>query len=396
MVMDVGALRRHHLSLILEHLLAHGPRSRVGLATGTGLTKASVSNLVSDLLERGLVQELDAEPGGRVGRPARDVMVVGSSVAGLGLEIDVDHVAAAIVDLHGHEPVRYRTARDNRTATAGQALAALRPLAARALRDAATSGIRCVGATLALPGLVDPAGGQLYIAPNLPRFQLPAGVAEARLQLPGGIPLRTDNEADLGALAELHFGAGREHASYVYVSAGIGIGAGIVVDGRLVRGAHGFAGELGHIVVDPNGRRCGCGARGCLETVIGTRAASSASADALADALRSVVHVLDPEAVVLGGRFAGWGAGFAESVEARLRERTLGSAWHPCRVRPSRFGSDAALVGAAAAALSRVLDDPTIVPRSGQAQQRRPSQEPTVPARRRSRLRASPGTGAPA
>jgi predicted NBD/HSP70 family sugar kinase len=148
--------------------------------------------------------------------------------------------------------------------------------------------------------------------------------------------------------------------------------------------------------LDPNGRHCGCGARGCLETSAGAGAARNAAADALADALRSVVHVLDPEAIVLGGRFAGWGDLFAKAVEQRLRARTLGATWHPCRVVPSRFGGDAALVGAAAAALSRVLDDPTVVPRADAVGRRPADQGRNERARRRSRTPVSPGRGAPA
>src|SRR5690349_7116776 len=112
--MDLGALRRHHLSLVFEHLLEQGPASRASVALATGLAKASVSSLVAELLDRGLVRELDVRMNGRRGRPATDVVVESGSVGGLGLEINVDYVAASVVDLAGDTRVAERRECDNR------------------------------------------------------------------------------------------------------------------------------------------------------------------------------------------------------------------------------------------------------------------------------------------
>jgi predicted NBD/HSP70 family sugar kinase len=118
------------------------------------------------------------------------------------------------------------------------------------------------------------------------------------------------------------------------------------------------------VVVEPSGTRCACGARGCLETVVGSRRRASASrrADALAAALHNVVHLLDPQAVVLGGGLAGDDGDLAEAVGQRLNATTLGGRWRPCPVRGSTVGPDAALVGAATVALDGVVADPTTVP----------------------------------
>jgi predicted NBD/HSP70 family sugar kinase len=138
------------------------------------------------------------------------------------------------------------------------------------------------------------------------------------------------------------------------------VGAGIVVDGHLMRGVHGFGGEIGHLVVEPEGQRCACGARGCLETIVGAErpASTAARARALSRALTGVVHLLDPAAVVLGGTFSG-DAALAALVAEHLHTGTLAGRWRPCAVRPSSLGVDAALLGAARRALDGVLADPT-------------------------------------
>lgn len=362
--MDITDVRRHHLSIVLDRLVRNGPRSRAALAQETGLTKATVSLLVAELLNRDLVEELDTPRDGRVGRPGTDVAAAGFRVGGLGLEIDVDRVAALIVDLTGEVRVRRVHCGDNRKVLSGRVVDRLRSLVRQVLADADAAGIQCVGGTLALPGLVDPVSGRLFVAPNLHWFDADVASAMERLELPPSLPMTVDNEANLAALAELRLGAGRGLSSFVYVSGGIGIGAGIVLDGRLARGAHGFAGELGHVIVDPAGRPCVCGARGCLETIAGadTDASRDEMAEALAVALRSVVHIIDPEAILLGGSFSSLGDDFAATVRDRMHGITVGARWSRCDVRLAALGADATLVGAATVALDGVLADPTIVP----------------------------------
>jgi len=350
--------------VILGILVGNGARSRAAIAQETGLTKGTVSTLVADLLDRDLVEELKTPKGGRVGRPATDVAATGHRVGGLGIEIDVDHVAAAVVDLTGEVRAHARHHADNRRTRSRRVIDRVRKVTREVVAEAEQQGMHCVGGTLGVPGLVDPASGTLFVAPNLHWFDADLASMAGQLGLPEALPLSFDNEANLGALAEVRMGAGQGLSSFVYVSGGIGIGAGIVLDGRLVRGGHGFAGELGHVVVDPGGRLCTCGAHGCLETIAGLRSDASheAIADALASALRSVVHLVDPEAILLGRTFAERGEDFAASVRERLVVITLGGRWSPCDVRPSLLGAEAALIGAATAALDAVLADPTLVP----------------------------------
>lgn len=361
--MDVSDVRRHHLSVVLDHLVRNGPRSRATLAQETGLTKATVSALVADLLDRDLVIELDTPRAGRVGRPATDVAAAGHRLGGLGLEIDVDRVAAAVIDLTGAVRTRQVLVGDNRSVGSDRVIERLRSVTREVLAEADIAGVGCIGATLALPGLVDPSTGTLFVAPNLHWFDADVAAATTRLELPPSLSVTVDNEANLAALAELRVGAGQGLSSFVYVSGGIGIGAGIVLDGRLARGAHGFAGEIGHVVIDPTGPRCACGGRGCLETIAGADGDGSPDqiAEALAAALRSVVHLIDPQAILLGGTFAARGDDFAAAVRDRLQASTLGARWSPCDVRPAALGVDATLIGAATVALDAVIADPTVV-----------------------------------
>ena len=358
---SLSDLRRHHLAVVLGRLLRDGPRSRADLARGTGLTKATVSTLVADLLARGLVAEV-AEQSGAVGRPATLVAATGTSVVTLGMQIEVDHVSACALDLTGRVLSSERRTQDNRACDPEVVLRRLAAVVATVLGAVAARGAQVVGACLAVPGLVEQVSGEIVVAPNLAWCQLELGGLAEVLGLPAGVGVVVDNEANLGALAELERWAADAPASFVYVSGGVGVGAGIVVGGQLLRGVHGFGGEIGHMVVDPRGRACACGARGCLETVVGAEQSASVArrARALARALTGVVHLLDPAAVVLGGTFAGDEV-LAALVAEQLHAATLAGRSRPCTVRPSSLGGDAALIGAARRGLEGVLADPTTI-----------------------------------
>jgi predicted NBD/HSP70 family sugar kinase len=357
--MDLGAVRRHHLSLVLESLLHEGPGSRSDLAKRIGLTKATMSALVADLLNRGRAKELDLVAEGRVGRPAAAIAPAGWSVGALGLEIGTDGVSACVVDLAGDVRIRRSRGGDNRRSRPGKVLDRVRTVARLALEEAAAAGVHCAGAGLAVPGLVDPATRALFVAPNLHWLDVDLTALDDDL----GFEVRVDNEANLGALAELRHGAARGLQSFVFVSAGVGVGGAVVLDGSVVRGVHGFAGELGHVAVDPAGPTCACGTRGCLEAVIGADASAGHEllAGALATALRSVVHLVDPQAIVLGSALAEHDR-LPEVLGEQLRTNTLGGRWRPCEVRRSTLGPDAAAIGAATTVLDTVLADPTLVP----------------------------------
>jgi len=382
------SVRRHNLGVVLRHVAEHGPRSRAAIAHETGLNKTTVSSLVGELIDFGLVEETAVELRGTVGRPAQPVALGGSRVIGLGLEVGVDFLAVLTADLAGGRRVAALVTEDNRGRPVADVMARLAGLAREALRRAAEDGRRCAGAVVALPGLVDSPSGQLLVAPNLgwAGVDVPALLRD-ELDDPG-FPIRAENEANLGALAELWQGAGREFRDFIYISGELGIGAGLIVGGELFRGARGFGGELGHVTVDADGERCACGSRGCLETRValgallrdaGLPAGASVAqlaargteprvASILHEAghwlgvgVASAANLLNPRGVVVGGYFATLAPWLVPGLEAELATRVLAAEWAPPAVVTSALGGEAAVRGAAAAALRRVFADPALV-----------------------------------
>lgn len=394
-----GTMRARNLALVLGEISRRQPVSRARLAGATGFTKTTVSSLVAALKDAGLVREDGPVRDGERGRPATAVSVNADRVAGLGLEINVDYLAACVLDLGRRIRHRHIVGADNRDRDPEAVIGALTRLAEHAIGAAGEQGLAVAGAVVALPGTLDRTGGRIRTAPNLGWRDVPAAelLAAGLPELP--LAAEEDNEANLAALGELWFGDGPELGSYVHVSGEIGIGAGIVVDGRVFRGAHGFAGELGHVVVDPDGPPCACGGHGCLERVAGqeailraagitaTTATSSGSpdgplselvallrtddaralaavrraGDGLGRALASAVNLLDPDTIVLGGIFSPLAAWARPAVEASLTAGGGVARGTPPRVTVSRLGGDAAALGAAASVVERVMNDPDLL-----------------------------------
>ncbi|MGA4876253.1 ROK family protein [Streptomyces lydicamycinicus] len=401
-------IRRRNLARVLRTVAAQGPVSRPAVAARIGLTRAGVAPLVDELLRAGLLVETGRAATGGRGRPGSELAVSDRGPAGIGAEIGVDHLAVCAVDLRGR--VRARVAADaaNRHRAPGPVLRQLSGLLAEVTAEMAAEGLRPAGLTVAVPGLVARDATTVVHAPNLGWRAADLAPGLAGVTAPEGgsfaLPLTVENEANLGALAELRLGGGAGRPApppdFVHVSAEAGIGAAVVVDGHLLRGARGFAGELGHVPVYPEGPPCDCGGRGCLEQYagepavlraggltperaaahpgpgarIGLLARRAADGDAavvralheagtaLGIALAGAVNLLDPQAVVLGGALAGLAPWVLPSLERELTLRTAvtaeaGRAGGP-RVTVSRLGADGPLLGAAHAALQGVLDDP--------------------------------------
>ena len=385
---DQTTVRRANLGVVLRHIATAGPCSRADVAAATGLTRGTVSSLVTELLELELVRETGetAAPKG-VGRPGV-TLEVADVVVGVGLEVNVDYVAVSLEDLTGAVRYEERSYGDNRGSAPGPVLDRLGRAARVALETAAAEGMRPIGITVAVPGLVEEASGTVVFAPNLGWHGIPvAAELEARL----GIPVLVENESNLAALAEHWTGAAVGIDDFVCVFGEVGIGGGVVLDGRLFRGAHGFGGEFGHVSVDPEGRTCTCGSRGCIETIVGQESIARAAGISTAGRTRSltdelvrraeagsedVVHVLgdagrwlgvalastfnrlDLRAVVLGGCFGPLAPWLADEVRRTLEERSLAARSGSFVVVPSAFGDGAAVRGAAALPLRRALEEP--------------------------------------
>ena len=384
-------MRRRNLARVMHTVSAEGPLSRAAVASHIGLTRAAVSTLVDELIRSGLLEELGPERPGRVGRPGSALAVSGRGPAGIGAEIGIDHLAVCAVDLRG--AVRARAVRNgtNRGRAPEPVIGDLTRLVHQVVAEAGQEGLWPAGLAVAVPGLVARDARTVVRAPNLDWHDTDLGAL-----LPDALPLTVDNEANFGGLAELWLGDGTPR-DFLHVSAEIGIGGAVVVDGRLLRGTRGFAGELGHVPVRPDGPECACGGRGCLEQYAGEEAVLRAAGlepgedrvgllaeraaqgdedvrgalrdagTALGIALTGAVNLLDPQTVVLGGALAGLAPWLLPSLERELARRTTGPA---CPVCVSRLGSEGPLLGAAHAVVRAVLDDPAAVAERAQGSAR--------------------------
>ena len=402
-------MRRSNLALVLRHVRDAGPRSRARIAVETGLNRGTVSSLVSELIDRGLVREGVVERGGSVGRPGQTVELDGRGIGGIGVEINVDYVTAVVLDLTDAVVFEHRVALDVQALPPDAVLDAVTELAIRALAACDEQDITAVGMTLAIPALVDTDDGVVAFAPNLHWKNVDA-VGGLRRRLDGPAPgfwgspprrfsaIQVDNDANLAALAEFAMGSRAGTADLVYLTGETGVGGGVMVDGRLLRGAAGFSGEIGHMPLNPGGDLCGCGRRGCWETMVGLAALlrmaaapddpvcdpsldleqrlkmlsdrAGAGDSRVLDALKLVgealglgasilVNVFNPRVLVLGGYFASLGDHLLEPMLAELHARVI--APDACEVALSTLGFTAAARGGAHVALEAVLDDPTLV-----------------------------------
>lgn len=397
---DQGTVRRANLSLVLRSLREGGARSRARLAADLGLNKATVSSLVTELRERGLVREGSAERGS-VGRPGTIVEIDGAGAYGLGAEINVHHVSTRAVDLAGTVVSERRTSVDTRGLQPDDVIDRLVELLHGTLGDLAALGATPVAAVVGVAGLVDRDRGNVSVAANLGWQGVGlAGLLRAKLGDPDYL-LEVDNEANLAAVAEATPGDA-ERRDILVIHGEVGIGGGIVADGRPLSGRRGYAGEFGHMVVDRDGSVCGCGRTGCWETVIGLSHLIDLAADeddvlrspaldlegkveeisrraaardertlvALAEVGRWVgvgaavlTNVLNPGVIVLSGYLGEIGEWIRDEVEAELASGVLAPDAGGTRIELSALGFSAAVHGAAAVAIDHVYDDPTLVPR---------------------------------
>lgn len=383
----------------LRHLIHHGPLSRPELGAALGLSRATTSPVINDLMRRGLVAELAGTPQGQRGRPVALLDLDDERYAVTGLEIGSDRVLAAVYSLRGRQLLRTERAAK---ADAVNPRGLLRHAAAilhEALDALDGEGRELLGVGVSVAGLVDATSGTIKYAPTLGwrDVALQAGVAEA---LGGRAPVLLDNDANFAALAEQRRRrrAGRPEASLVYLTGTYGISAGIITDGTLWRGERGLAGEVGHLIVEAEGRVCVCGRRGCLDTRAGLSAIIDASLraadtprrtaaapvgvaagvdelvslaqsrdqgviDALAEAgtwlgrgAALVCSLLDPRTVVLGGHYARLAPWILDPARESFRGALLMPAPEYEQLEVSGLDAWAPAEGAALAALLAVAD----------------------------------------
>jgi predicted NBD/HSP70 family sugar kinase len=386
---------RDNLSFILRRVHVVGPQSRSDLTSLLGLNRTTIGSLVRQLESRSLVEEQQMSSSGLPGRPSHVVRVRSDAHLVLALEIQVDSMAVGLFGLGGSLVRSRRIASDPREVGPDETIAQLLGAAREFITDDDRD--RIVGVGVGVVGLVRSVDGVVRLGPNLGWTDVPLG-AMVRSGLGLDVNVRVGNEADLGGLAEYLRGAARGIDDAIYVSGEVGLGGGIIVKGQLLAGAHGFAGEIGHAVVNPTGMRCACGATGCWETEVGEQAllrAAGITADGnprravnqileaaasgqpvaraavehvgrwLGIGLSSFVNAFNPGVVVFGGLFGRLEPLVEGIVWEELERRALLACRENLAIRPGRYGIDAALYGAAELAFEPLLADPTLAPARG-------------------------------
>jgi len=383
------ASRNANLSALLNLVHLQGPTTRAALTTALGLNRSTIGDLTRRLEDLGLV--LEVPPGEepvvssrRTGRPSL-VVAPRQDVTVLAVALDVDRITVAVVGLGGVVLDR-RTRHHHRGEHDGE-------LVVESVGQMCTElialgpGNRIVGVGVSVPGSVRESDGFVRFAPNLGWTDEPF---TANLAAELGLPVMTANDADLGARAEHLRGAAVGADDVAYLSGSVGIGGGFYVGGAPLRGAVGFAGEVGHVMVDSNGERCRCGAIGCLETKVGenqlladagrlagggppavaeviaaaeggdTRARDAVdhAAHWLGVGLRPVFALFNPQVVVLGGLLSQVWTARQQIVLQGLAPESLISARDVLDIRPSQLGDDASLIGAAELAFTPLLAQP--------------------------------------
>jgi predicted NBD/HSP70 family sugar kinase len=357
--------RAHNRSLVLGHLFHDGPSSRADIARSTGLTRVTVSDLVAALLAEGLVADLGVRAESRVGKPATLVGLRSSDHHVVVVDLTDDAtVHGAVMTLDGEVVTREHVPSGG--ATGSDAVTLVEDLCRRLVAGATRP---VVGVGIASPGVID-AAGRVVEAPNRGWYDVPLA---ARLSAALGHPVHVANDANTRALGEYTYGGAASDAMVVTV--GQGVGAGMLVDGALVRGRGHAAGEIGHVTVvdaqtaDETPQPCACGRTGCLETVLSAPALrhriglAPQDADAalasvgrmLGRALAPVVSALDLAEVLLSGPPELLDGPLREATTTTLRDRTMPVIGQGLRVRMAALDEDAALAGAAVLVLSGQL-----------------------------------------
>lgn len=377
----VEGVRRANLAEALRLVHWRGPRSRATITAETGLNRSTVADLVAELVSRGLVVEQEPDPTRRVGRPSPTV-AASDDVIAVAVNPEVDAVEVGAITLGGRVRDRARVPADR--PGVDEVIEIVEGTVAE-WRGDALAGVRLVGVGVAVPGLVRAEDGVVRLAPHLEWRE--ADVA-APLAAALGVPAAIDNDASLGARAERLFGAAREHADVVYLNGGAsGIGGGLVLHGRLIAGAGGYAGEWGQTrpsIPNEEDRRT---ERGVLEDEVNRsrllQAAGLGPVDdaALADVLSSsqepvviaeierqrrilaatlanAVNVLNPSMIVLGGFLAMLRESDPDGFLADVRAHSLQAPGEQAEIRPAALGADRLLIGAAEAAFAPLLRDP--------------------------------------
>jgi predicted NBD/HSP70 family sugar kinase len=377
-------VRRHNVSRLLRLLHVQGATSRSRLTALTGLNRSTVRALTTDLVDAQLVRETVPASGGSAGRPSIVVEPESLHTFALALDVGVDHLIAARVGLGGvvldRRELRQTEAAHDARRTVDRVHRMVTAMLSRAPDDTV-----CIGLGVGISGVVGAEDGSVRFAPNLGWQDVPFGQMLAD-RLGGSLPVTVGNDGDLGAMSEHMRGAAAGLSEVIYISGEVGVGGGIILGGRPLHGAGGFGGEIGHMSINPRGRLCRCGARGCWETEVGEEAvllATGASPDTVfrdvltahaagdrrtVEGMRRVgrwmglgvvnlVNIFNPEMIVFGGTTRGVFSA-TEPVVRQVLSAALTAPREQVRLQLAALGADSTVIGAAELAFAPLLADP--------------------------------------
>ncbi len=386
---NLDDVRRNNLAIVLNLAHVQGRLSRADVTRATGLNRSTVAGLVAELVTLGLVEEQEPGATHHAGRPS-PIIVPREDVVAIAVNPEVDAVTIGLVSLSGKvlKRIRYDTAR---VPTPDEVVNIVTAVVA-GMRGELDSSFRTVGVGVAVPGLVREHDGEVVLAPHLDWHNVPLSAMLAKAL---DLPVTVANDASTGLMAESIYGAGRDARDHIYLNGGAsGIGGGISVHGTPMTGATGYAGEIGHVLVNSDGVLCHCGRKGCLETEVRQAPLLAAlslgsteiekldetllglfeegappeiaalvhrQVDFLSESLASVVNVFNPELIILGGFLGTLYATDPERMEAAVKSKAMMGPRDDVRFSRAALGMDLLLVGAAQQAFASVLADPASI-----------------------------------
>jgi glucokinase-like ROK family protein len=376
-----SSLHRANLERVLRAVRMAGSLTQAEIARTTGLSAATVSNIVRELRESGTVVVTPTSSGGR---RARSVSLSADAGIVVGVDFGHSHLRVAVGNL-AHRVLAEESAPIDTDANADQGFDRAEQIVARLLEETGFGRDKVIGVGLGVPGPIDVETGAVGSTAILPGWSgiVPGRELSSRL----GMPVYVDNDANLGALGELVWGAGRGLTDLAYIKMASGVGAGLVIAGQIYRGPGGTAGEIGHITLDESGPVCRCGNRGCLETFVSARhvlnlLAASHGPDltipkvvqlaqqgdlgcrrVIADVGRQVgtgvanlCNLLNPRRVILGGDLAEAGDLVLDPIRESVARYAIPSAARQLSVVPGTLGGRAEVLGALALVMSEMGD----------------------------------------
>lgn len=399
---DQNLVRKFNTGVVLNTIRHHAPLSRAEVAKHTGLNRSTVSQIINALLERKFVQETILQSD-RVGRPGLLLELDPAGGFAIGIEIGVDFISLVVTDFLANVLWRQRATSSSQNSI-DEILERAYQMTEDGLKKGYSLNLTPLGIGLGVPGLVDLKHGELMFAPNLGWTNIPVTkLWSQRFKL----PVFVDNEAKAAALGEHYFGNAKGEGNFIFLTGGVGLGAGIMIDGKLFRGSHGYASEVGHIIMDPDGEQCGCGKKGCWETMVSPRAVIKRFRDTLRQGVPStvlnaadndpdnivfetivhaalqgdnaariamqevgerlgfgianLVNIFNPRMVILGGELNYASELLLPVVRKVVNENAMNLECQDLKIEASAHGRDACVMGAIALVLDDIMHEPNFI-----------------------------------